>query len=242
MNARTKAGAPVVRPRENPRAAIESPPRNHPRRFACLLAGGVLAACTAAPPATAPLIQSKGDNMSTSASPPSAPRDAAELLARMLALIDAIHEPEDLTPGRMTQFIGLPMRRQNDPGDGYFAHQELTDMWESRISWRLNPTTKRHYLYLSFDDTENYRNKPRPPMTGICRFDLAQFHDELLKRGYGHVGNTRASMLIRRYRRGSVDVEVGYEGESSESLDKISHDCIRSIYVDFVVMLEEIRK
>jgi hypothetical protein len=211
-------------------------------RFARLLAGFLLAACSIASPAASP-IQSEGNNVSTSAPIPSPPRDAAELLQRMLGLIDVIREPEDLTPERMTWFVGLPMVRQDKPhASDYTADQELTDIWAYYFAWRLHPTIKRPYLYFSFYETEKYRNKPRPPMTEICQFDMARFHDALLELGYEQVGNTRWGTPARQYRHGSVDVQVGYVGESGESLEKISHHCVYKVMVEFVVTLEELKQ
>jgi hypothetical protein len=75
---------------------------------------------------------------------------------------------------------------------------------------------------------------PRPPMTEICQLDAAQFHDALLKMGYRHVGSARRASLARQYQRGLVEVEIGIVGESGESLEKISHDCIKRVSVDFL--------
>jgi len=162
-----------------------------------------------------------------------APRDAAELLQRMLALIDATRRPEDLTPERVTQFIGLPMTRDNDPADDYYyAYHELTDTWRVRIFRGLDYKTKRPYLGSRFIETEKYRYQ-NPPSTGICQFDMAQFHEALLKLGVEQVGNTRGATLERQYRRYPVYLNVGYVGESDESLEKINHKCVGSIYVDF---------
>lgn len=69
----------------------------------------------------------------------------------MLALIDAMHQPEDLTPGRVTQFIDLPMTRNDRPDhDYYFIHEELTDMWAYDISLGRHYETKRPYLGFGF--------------------------------------------------------------------------------------------
>ena len=247
-------GAPSSQPYQNVRAVIESSPVlmqqpkpfNWKHRLSCLLAGCLSTACSFAGPAAPPsptdssFIQTKGDNMSMPSSVPGAPRDAAELLHRMLALIDAIHRPEDLTQERVTQFIGLPMKHDNDPRDDYYyAYHELTNMWQVRLFRGLEYDTKRPYVGFSFLETEKYRDQRRPPMTEICQFDMAQFHEALLGLGYKQVGNTRGATLERQYRRYPVYLNVGYVGESSESLEKISHDCVDGIYVTFDTMPEE---
>ena len=177
-------------------------------------------------------------------SAPGAPRDAAELLHRMLALIDALHRPEDLTPQRVTQFTGMPMTRDSEPGEfhHHYAYHQLTDKWQVRISSGLHYETKRPYLGFGFLVTEKYRAQRRPPMTEVCQFDMAQFHDELLKLGVKQVGNTRGATLERQYRRYPVYLRVGYVGESGESLEKISHDCVKSIYVAFDAMAEDSKR
>ena len=71
-------------------------------------------------------------------------------------------------------------------------------------------------------------------MTSICQFDGAQFHDALLRMGFRHVGSVRQSGPARQYQRGAVEVDVGYVGESGESLEKISHDCIKRVSVGFL--------
>ena len=180
--------------------------------------------------------------MSTLSSVPGAPRDAAELLHRMLALIDAMHRPEDLTPARVTQLTGLPMTREGrSDHDHHFVDHELTGMWRVRLSLGLEFMTKRPELGFRFIETEKYRDES-PPSTGICQVDMAKFHDALLGLGYKQVGNTRGATLERQYRRYPVYLNIGYVGESDESLEKISHDCVKSIYVAFDAMAEDSKR
>ena len=166
---------------------------------------------------------------------PERPHDAPELLRRLLALIDSLHQPQDLAVERVTQFIRLPMERFADDSPksrALFAYSKLTPEWAYLLLWNVVDVTQLPSYGLQFHPIRN--NAPRPPMTGICQFDLAQFHDELLRMGYRHVSSTRQSTPARQYRRGPVEVDIGIVGESGESLEKIGHDCIRRISIDFL--------
>lgn len=162
--------------------------------------------------------------------------DAPEVLRRLLALIDTLHQPGDLTIERVAHFSGIAMTPFSDKptNDAYAIYQPLTEMWKYRYIWALNNTTHLPGLGFGFYETEKYRSQD-PPMTGICQLDVAQFHEALLKMGYRHVGNTRRESPARQFQRGLVEVEIGIVGESGESLDKISHDCISRVSVGFRV-------
>jgi hypothetical protein len=175
-----------------------------------------------------------GDNKVTTDSALAPARDAAEVLRRLLALIGSLHLPQDLTPERVTQFTGLSLLRFERPS-GRYVHKEfqaLTDMWGYSYIWQIDSTTKLPDLGFGFDQIpEKVR---RPPMTSVCQFDVAQFHDALLRLGYEHVSSVRQESPARQYRRGAVEVEIGIVGESGESLEKISHDCIKRVSIGFL--------
>lgn len=163
------------------------------------------------------------------------PRDAPDLLRRLLALIDTLHQPQDLELQRVTPFFRLPMDRLVDASPksrALFAFGTLTNEWSFMLIWDVVDVTHLPGYGLQFYQTQG--SAPRPPMTGICQLDAAQFHDALLKMGYRHVGSTRRASPARQYQRGLVEVEIGVVGESSESLEKISHDCIKRVSVDFL--------
>ena len=159
-------------------------------------------------------------------------RDAVEVLQRLLALIDSVRQPQDLTPEQVTRFSGLPMRRINTPNDFYYlADQDLSEVWSYNFYWGLNNTTKLPEVGFEFEPID--RLVSRPSMESVCQLDVARFHDVLLGLRYEHVSSTRRATLARQYRRGAVEVEVGIVGESGESLEKISHNCIKRVLLDF---------
>lgn len=158
--------------------------------------------------------------------------DAPEVLRRLLALIDTLHQPQDLTTERVEQFTGYAMTPFSDKptNDAYEIWQPLTELWRYWYIWAPNSATRLPDLGLGFYERDPKR---RLPMTAVCALDVAEFHAALLDMGYRHVGNTRRASPARQYQRGLVQVEIGIVGESSESLEKISHDCIKRVHVSF---------
>jgi hypothetical protein len=203
------------------------------RGLVCLSAGLALGACSAT--TSTPPVHSEEKIMPIPAPTAAAPHDAPEVLRRLLALIDTLHQPQDLTIERVAQFSGFAMTPFSDKptNDAYEIFQPLTEMWSYQYIWKLNSATRLPDLGIGFDKTEKYVD--RPPMTEICQLDAAQFHDTLLKMGYRHVGNTRRESPARQYQRGSVEVEIAVVGESGASLEKISHDCIKRVSIGFLV-------
>lgn len=163
------------------------------------------------------------------------PHDAPELLRRLLALIDSVHQPQDLAAEQVMRFVRLPMERFADDSPKsrtLLTYGKLTHEWSYVLIWNVVDVTQLPSYGLMFQPIS--KNTPRPPMTSICQLDMAPFHDALLKMGYRHVGSTRRATLARQYLRGPVEVEIGIVGESSETLEKIRHDCIRRISIDFL--------
>jgi len=161
-------------------------------------------------------------------------KNATEVLQRLLALIDNLHQPQDLTPERVAQSTRQPMIRINTPADFYYrSSHDLNERWWYYYIWSLNDATHLPGLGFAFKKTEKYRNQ-NIPMTDVCQFDVAQFHDALLRLGYEHVSSVRQESRARQYQRGAVEVEVGIVGESGESLEKISHDCIKRVSIGFL--------
>ena len=160
--------------------------------------------------------------------------DAPEVLRRLLALIDSVREPQDLTIERVAQFTGFPMKPFSDKpaNDTYVISQLLTENWRYRYLWGPNGTTHLPELGLAFYKRHSGQH---PPKTEICQLDAAQFHEALLQMGYRHVGSTRRESPAKQYERGVVEVEIGIVGESDESLEKISHDCIKRVSIGFLV-------
>lgn len=198
-----------------------------------LSAGFVLGACSVA--AGTHQLHPEEKKMSSPAIEAKPIPDAPEVLRRLLALIDTLHQPQDLTTERVEQFTGYAMTPFSDKptNDAYEIWQPLTEMWTYGYTWKLNSASGLPNLGLGFDKTKKYAK--RPPMTGICQLDATQFHDALLTMGYRHVGNTRRESPARQYQRGVAKVEIAFVGESGESLEKISHDCIKRISIGFLV-------
>jgi hypothetical protein len=176
-----------------------------------------------------------GENKVTTDSALAPARDATEVLQRLLALIDSLHQPQDLTLDRVTEFTGLVIPKVDWPSknDAHMISQDLTEMWAYGYIWKLNSTTRLPDLGFGFDETPRYSNQDIP-LTDVCQFDLAQFHDALLGMGYRHVSSVRQSSPARQYQRGALQVDVGYVGESGESLEKISHDCLNRVSIGFL--------
>lgn len=173
--------------------------------------------------------------MPSRATTETAPPDAPEVLRRLLALIDTLHQPQDLTVERVEQFSGVAMTPFSDKpsDDAYQIFQRVTEMWFYLYIWDLERATHSPDLGLLFVEAEKYSGK-NPPMTGICQLDLAQFHDALLKMDYRHVGNTRQRSAGKQYQRGLVKIDVGIVGESGESIEKISHRCVNRVFINFL--------
>lgn len=163
------------------------------------------------------------------------PHDAPELLRRLLALIDRVHQPQDLAAEQVMRFIRLPMERFADDSPKsrtLLTYGKLTHEWSYVLIWNVVDVTQLPSYGLMFQPIS--KNTPRPPMTSMCQLDMAQFHDALLKMGYRHVGSTRRATLARQYQRGPVEVEIGIVGEGSENLEKISRDCIKRVSIAFL--------
>lgn len=161
------------------------------------------------------------------------PHDAPELLRRLLALIDSVHQPQDLTAEQVMRFIRMPLKPiASSRSGGFEIFEQLTHDWLYRFIWHAHDITPDPDLGLLFYEARG-SSLPRPDMTGICQLDAAEFHDALLRMGYRHISSTRRASPARQYQRGLVEVEIGIVGESNDSLDKISHDCIKRVVVGF---------
>ncbi|MBB3182210.1 hypothetical protein [Variovorax sp. Sphag1AA] len=161
--------------------------------------------------------------------------DAPEVLRRLLALIDTLHQPQDLTTDRVARFTGFTMRpfSEKPTNDAYQIFQPLTDAWRYLYIWGLNSATRLPDLGLTFIETDKHSTQ-RPSKADICQFDAMHFHDALLKMGYRHVGNARRESAAKQYRRGLVEVDIGIVGESSDSFEKISHGCVKRVSIGFL--------
>ncbi|MBO9650057.1 MAG: hypothetical protein J7605_16240 [Variovorax sp.] len=173
--------------------------------------------------------------MSASALAEASLPDAPEVLRRLLALIDTLRHPQDLTTDRVAQFTGFAMKpfSEKPTNDAYQIFQPLTDKWRYLYIWGLNSATRLPDLGLTFVETDKHSTR-RPSKADICQFDAVQFHDAVLTMGYRHVGNTRRESAAKQYRRGLVEVDIGIVGESSEGLEKISHGCIKRVSIGFL--------
>ena len=156
--------------------------------------------------------------------------DAAEVLTRLLALIDSLHEPRDLTPEQVKQFIGIELNAIPHRPSSAVASHPLNTTFFYHLRAFPDLESRLPSLKFRFEVMPEFRDQS-PVKTDICAFDMDRFHAALLTMGYAHTGSNRAGTLARQYKRGNVDMNVAHVGESRE---KIHHDCVYSVDAYFV--------
>lgn len=207
----------------------------HPRttfmRLPFLLAAVLVAACFSVPAAAERSAYPSGsERRAIVPFPQAAPAtDAAEALRRLLALVDMLHEPQDLTPERVAELSGLTLLENRDGSGGLEGHQSLSVVWRYGYRlWREFHTQQTAFAFWFYADPDLHR---RPPSkTDICALDMDQFHEALLGMGFTNTSNVRSGHPEQRYRRGRVALNMSYTGESAT---RVTHDCIDRVFVSF---------
>ncbi|MEQ7757576.1 hypothetical protein ABQZ69_21535 [Xanthomonas sp. WHRI 8391] len=203
-----------------------------------LLATLALGACahTAATPAPAtvtetPAMRSSPDSAVIPAgSESSGPiRTAEDALTRMLALIQAIHGLDDLTPDYLQSKMGVPVTHAATDPKRYGASAPLTSEWGYSFGMDQTPTAGRWFEFTFIPAQAG----ASPPMTEICRIDFDTFTKKLENIGFVRQRNMveDGRWMSDFFSRPGMRVEVFPRGEADAPQERVEHHCVEWIYI-----------
>lgn len=139
-------------------------------------------ACTAHPINHTPV------NENAAMTPPladaSASIDAAQLISRVLKLIDSIHAPADLAPDNIERQTGLPVRFHSADRTEYSASGRVTADWAyslASVSYKPGQAPSR----LDFDFIDSRADRSGPADTAvICVVNFEDYRRALVGQGF----------------------------------------------------------
>ncbi len=156
--------------------------------------------------------------------------DAAQALRRLLALIDDLHAPQDLTAERVAKFSGLALVQDPAKPGSFHGGSTLTPAWTYLYLGYLDNSNRLPVLDFMFKEAAA-SGAEASAKSDICALDMDQFHDDLRKMGFKQTGHSRGSTPQRQYQRGQLKLNIGYVGESRV---RIEHLCVKNVSVYFL--------
>ena len=154
---------------------------------------------------------------------------AEQGLLRLLELIRTSKGTQDFTPERLNEVMGVRIEYARDGADRYGAGEQLTEQWSYGFS--VEKTAARGTRF-EFSFNENPPGSS-PPMTDICQIDFDRFTSELETMGFMRQHNyaEHGRLMSDWFDRPGMRVEVYPRGEANEPLEKISHNCVKTIFI-----------
>lgn len=152
---------------------------------------------------------------------------AEQLLTKLLELITATNEPEQLTRQAVESKIGMPLEHVEDDVFGHRA--QLTSQWAYTLD-TANDEVDGPGVALDFSPI-----KPgdHPDMTDICGVDSEAFASVLINAGFERrtYHGVHGSIGGDYFSRGSVQVTTSVRGEADGPFEKITHNCIFAVRI-----------
>jgi hypothetical protein len=192
------------------------------------LFGTSLIACAQMPSSPAALTREES-GMSTEEREEVLPQSkfgAEAALLKLLELIRGSKSIEDFTPERVSKVMGLQMHFD---GDRFGAAEGLTPDWS--YGFYVNRAGLDGPLFLfSFDPRGSNKN---PPANAICQFDFDSFAREMQGIGFSHetIYGEHGRLISHRFDRVGFYIQVATEGEAGDPVEKITHECVRTIVI-----------
>lgn len=158
---------------------------------------------------------------------PQSPHTAEELLRLLIGLIIKTTDVEQLSDEVIEAAFGIHLDPFEEGRKDYAAR--LTPDWNVDIVASGDEVAGR-ILELGFFDSDE---ETKADLTAICGVDSNAFGTSLLRAGFeqkttrGVHGEHRG----RQYTRGAVEVLTLTRGEANQPHEKISHECITSVWV-----------
>ena len=158
-----------------------------------------------------------------------------EMGQRVLALIDSIKSPDQLSLEHIREVTGFPMERVSPPGIRYSFTIHLPDSgWYYGLVYDEDERTKARLAWFDFsneaDDKDIYH---LPNMTPVCLdFNnyvaaLEQMRFEKTRDEYNDLGFVVATY----YKRNDVIVQISERREADQPDSKHTHACLQSISI-----------
>ncbi|GEM_PF-4761121 len=116
----------------------------------------------------------------------------------------------------------------------YSFKTAISPLWDYRVKYYEEqdsdhvPADNR-WLYKNFY-LNLYPHDPKAdPSLATAKMDYQDFARKLLTQGWTDKGRTRRATLLETFEKDGKMLEIGIVGESSETPEKITHDCIAEI-------------
>ncbi|MFK3651353.1 hypothetical protein ACI2IY_23400 [Lysobacter enzymogenes] len=122
--------------------------------------------------------------MTPSLADASAPIESAQLISRVLKLIDSVHGAADLAPDNIERQTGLPVRIHSADRTEYGAAGRVSADWAyslASVSYRQGQPPSR--LDFDFIDARTDRSQPADP-AAICALDVDGYRRALSSQGF----------------------------------------------------------
>lgn len=189
----------------------------------------LLAACATLPACSqasmsAPSKEEPAVTTATPSAPAASTQDAAQVLQRVLALIEGSHALSDLTPARVGQAMGVDLERARDGSAQYGVGAALDAPWSYTIE--LDATSPDAAKF-AFNFTPSAADAP---MTPICQMDYDAFASRLEALGFTRTPyNAEHGRLVKEwFDRPGLRVSVYPQGESDGTAE---HRCVRTVTI-----------
>lgn len=158
---------------------------------------------------------------------PQSPHTAEQLLSLLIELITKTTDVEQLTDHVIETTFGIHLGPFEEDQTDYAAR--LTPEWNIEIVASDDEVAGRIVELRFFDSNE----EASADLTGICGVDSKAFGTALVRAGFEQkaVHGVHGERQGQEYRRGDVEVLTLTRGEANEPHQKISHECITSVWV-----------
>lgn len=155
--------------------------------------------------------------------------NAEQALTRLLGLIRNSRSLQDFTPKRLQDLMGTAISYANNGDDRYGFGELITSQWS--YGFGVDRSLKNGPRFeFSFNETVPGASFP---MTGICQIDFERFKTELEAMGFSSESRYGLHGALSNFTffRPNLYIEVYPEGEANDSIEKISHRCVKMVLI-----------
>ncbi|MBT2749151.1 MULTISPECIES: hypothetical protein [unclassified Lysobacter] len=164
------------------------------------------------------------------ASSAAAPQLSAQpMLARLLELIRTTTRVEEFTPERLTQAMGVEVRRARDQSQRYGYGEALNAHWNQNFEVDLQRTIGARFNF-SFDPAAPDAD---PPIAELCELDYPAFTARLEAMGFKRTPyhGEHGRFISDGFDRPGMRVAVYPQGDASASGQSTGRRCVKRVQV-----------
>ena len=162
---------------------------------------------------------------------PQSTRTAPELLQGLLDLFRASKSADDFTMDAVSKALGVPMQRFD--ANSFGAGATLTPEWDWSLEITVKPNRDAPRLNFAFRPSPTLGSNAAPSMTDICQMDFDQFSKNLENMGFKRTPYyaEHGRHLKDIFNGEEMRIEIYPEGEASETIEAITHKCVKGFRV-----------